>query len=270
MVIKKYLTKKNFNTANKKNKYIVIHYTGNNGDTAWGNCNYFQTYRGASAHYFVDEINIYQSIEDKNIAWHCETKGMPFKCSCRNNNSIGIEMCSDIVNGKYVITAQTKANAIELTKYLMKKYGIPAERVIRHYDVCGKQCPEPWVRVSSEWSDFKKKITESKPVTPVETKKFEYVTATVNGRECKFTGFNEKNENWVKATAILEVLGYKAKWNTTKKRVIAVKNNKETLLDIRTYISIDSISFCPLRELCEYLGYKVEWNKSTKKITITG
>lgn len=30
MVIKKYLTKKNFNTANKKNKYILIHYTGNN------------------------------------------------------------------------------------------------------------------------------------------------------------------------------------------------------------------------------------------------
>lgn len=60
------------------------------------------------------------------------------------NNDIGIEMCSDIVNGKYVITAQTKANTIELTKYLMNKYNIPASRLIRHYDVCGKQCPEPW------------------------------------------------------------------------------------------------------------------------------
>lgn len=72
MEIKKNLTTQNFNTGNAgRIKYIVIHYTANNGDTALANTNYFKSYRGASAHYFVDENNIYQSIEDKNIAWHC-------------------------------------------------------------------------------------------------------------------------------------------------------------------------------------------------------
>lgn len=72
MEIKKNITTKNFNVGNiNRIKYIVIHFTANNGDTALGNTNYFKEYRGSSAHYFVDENSVYQSIEDKNIAWHC-------------------------------------------------------------------------------------------------------------------------------------------------------------------------------------------------------
>lgn len=41
-------------------KYIVIHFTSNNGDTALNNCNYFSgANRGASAHYFVGDDGIY-------------------------------------------------------------------------------------------------------------------------------------------------------------------------------------------------------------------
>ena len=37
-------------------KWIVIHYTSNDGDTDEANANYFKTGgRGASAHYFVDD-----------------------------------------------------------------------------------------------------------------------------------------------------------------------------------------------------------------------
>lgn len=69
MEIKKNLTTQNYNTGViSRIKYIVIHYTANNGDTALSNTNYFKSYRGASAHYFVDETSVYQSIEDKNIA----------------------------------------------------------------------------------------------------------------------------------------------------------------------------------------------------------
>ena len=39
----------------------------------------------------------------------------------------------------------TVQSAIELTRYLMKKYNIPADHVIRHYDVTGKICPNPYV-----------------------------------------------------------------------------------------------------------------------------
>jgi N-acetylmuramoyl-L-alanine amidase CwlA len=30
---------------------------------------------------------------------------------------------------------------IALTKYLMKKFNIPKDRVVRHYDISGKLCP---------------------------------------------------------------------------------------------------------------------------------
>ena len=53
-------------------KYIVIHYTANDGDTAQGNCNYFRgANRNASAHYFVDGQEVWRSVRDGDKAWHC-------------------------------------------------------------------------------------------------------------------------------------------------------------------------------------------------------
>lgn len=51
-----------------------------------------------------------------------------------NQNSIGIEICVN-ANGDY-----NKAfnKTVELIKYLMGELGIPAERVVRHYDASGK------------------------------------------------------------------------------------------------------------------------------------
>ena len=104
MEIKKNLTTQNFNAGTQNRvKYIVIHYTANNGDTALSNTNYFKSYRGASAHYFVDENNVYQSIEEKNIAWHCGANTYYHK-ECRNHNSIGVELCSYINSkGRYAL-----------------------------------------------------------------------------------------------------------------------------------------------------------------------
>lgn len=160
------LTTRNYSTGSSTNriKYIVIHYTANNGDTAWGNTNYFKsTYRGASAHYFVDEKSIWRCVEDKNIAWHCGgglqgSNGHTYHNICKNSNSIGIEMCSRISNGRYYFKDETIINCIELTKYLMNKYNIPESNVIRHYDVTGKICPEPFVKSTSAWNNFKSKL----------------------------------------------------------------------------------------------------------------
>ena len=56
-------------------KYIVIHYVGATGG-AEANCKYYAGgNRGASAHYYVDfDGSIWQSVEDKDIAWHCGGK----------------------------------------------------------------------------------------------------------------------------------------------------------------------------------------------------
>ena len=147
-------------------KFIVIHYTGNNGDTAKNNTIYFKdVYRGASAHYFVDEKEIYRCVPDDSVAWHCGTLGTYWHPTCRNGNSIGIELCSKKdANGEFYFDPKTVANAIGLTMWLMQKYKIPAANVIRHRDVTGKNCPAPFVEHPEQWQEFKSKIA-NKPTT---------------------------------------------------------------------------------------------------------
>lgn len=147
-------------------KYIVVHYTAGNGDTAMNNAQYFHNNSGlqASAHYFVDEHSVVQSVRDTDGAWHCggplESPHHPLHNICMNRNSLGVEMCSDKVNGKYVITAQTVDRTVVLVRWLMDKYGIDVNHVVRHYDVTGKDCPEPWVRNPKLWEKFKTMLTE--------------------------------------------------------------------------------------------------------------
>ena len=168
--IKQNLTSVNYNVSSGRSiKYIVVHYTGNSTDTAYNNTKYFKSVnRNASAHYFVDDNNIYQCVEDKNVSWHCGDKlksgnGGSYYGKCTNYNSIGVEMCCT----NYDISAKTESNAIELVKYLMKKYNIPANNVIRHYDVTNKICPKPMVNNSTRWNNFKSKLggTASTPTT---------------------------------------------------------------------------------------------------------
>lgn len=158
------------NAANYKSgrtsgiKYIVIHYTANHRDTAKNNAVYFNRAEvKASAHYFVDEKEVWQSVKDTDTAYHCGTTGTYKHPSCRNGNSLGIELCSmKDNNGNYYFKDETIKNAAELTKTLMAKYNIPAENVIRHYDVTGKVCPAPMVKDANLWSEFKKMITTNK------------------------------------------------------------------------------------------------------------
>ena len=142
--------------------WIVVHYTANDGDTDTNNAHYFQgAGRGASAHYFVDEDSITQTVRDSDTAWHCGAeRGGSYFNGARNANSIGIEMCSDVVGGRYTITEQTAARTAGLVRSLMDKYNIPLSRVCRHYDVTHKACPEPWVRNPQLWEDFKRRLVE--------------------------------------------------------------------------------------------------------------
>lgn len=164
MEIHKNITSKNYSlgASTDRIKYIVIHYTGNDGDTAKANTDYFKSIsRAASAHYFVDENEIWQCVDDRNIAWHCGTNGAYRHSECRNKNSIGIEICSRKRGGEYFFLGNAVKNAVELTKDLMNKYNVPITNVIRHYDVTGKLCPEPYVRNESLWAAFKNALMDN-------------------------------------------------------------------------------------------------------------
>ena len=153
------------NTANIK--YIVIHYTANDGDTDEGNGNYFANNNvGVSAHYFVDDDSIVQSVPDNRIAWsvggkkYPNTKGAAYYGKCTNNNSISVELCDTKKNGVYDFTEATLKNAADLVMLLMEKYNVPIDRVIRHYDVNGKICPKPFVENEKAWKEFKERLTD--------------------------------------------------------------------------------------------------------------
>lgn len=156
------LTKVNFSNSNRgagQIKYLVKHYVGATGG-AKANCEYFQAYRGASAHYFVGHNGeIWQCVEENDTAWHCGAKSYKHK-SCRNSNSIGVELCvKKDKNGKWYYTDETKKAAVKLFAYLMDKYGIDVDHVLRHYDVTGKICGEPDVRKGNTvWKEFQKAI----------------------------------------------------------------------------------------------------------------
>lgn len=170
----KMISKFNFNLGSISRLdpgYIAIHYVGATG-SAKQNCEYYAGgNRNASAHYFVDHNgDVYQSVEDQNIAWHCGATTYRHP-ECRNANSIGIELCCrttgnpNNADANWYFEDATVASAIALTKELMAKYNIPADHVVRHYDITGKICPAPYVFNTGKhtWDQFQAAIRETSP-----------------------------------------------------------------------------------------------------------
>ena len=156
--INKKISKYNhYDMNNRKIKYIVIHWVGA-ASTAKNNADYFYSAdRSASAHYFVDDKEIWQSVLDKNAAWAVgggpldqaspyAKYGKKYFNKCTNSNSISIEMCcKKNSQGKLYITDETIDLTAELVQMLQKKYSISDKNVIRHFDVNGKLCPGTYI-----------------------------------------------------------------------------------------------------------------------------
>ena len=164
MVInKKPCNPQNYGGKRNGTKYIVIHYTSNKGDTAKNNADYFAREKvGASAHFFVDENQVWESVPESMTAWHCGAKHYKHP-ECRNSNSIGVEICMNDKTGK--IRQDSINNAAKFVRELMKKYNIPVGNVLRHYEITGKHCPAPMVDNPTLWQSFKNQLKESDPVT---------------------------------------------------------------------------------------------------------
>lgn len=163
-------------------QYICIHYVGAAGD-AKANVDYYSqpAVTSASADFFVGHTgDIWQYNPDpgKRYCWAVggarqSAYGGSFYGKAKNSNSVSIEMCVKTKSGKtkdvpanspdWYITDETLEAAIELTRCLMELYNVPAERVIRHFDVTGKLCPGVvgWNAPSgseSAWKDFQARI----------------------------------------------------------------------------------------------------------------
>lgn len=180
---------------NRNIKYIVVHYTaGSTSKTGAARNNalmFSDPSHGGSADFIVDDTEIVQYSPDVEnyLCWHAgiDYSGgtAEYHGKCTNANSIGIEICStnpnwskyDKANSpKWSFTAAAVARAAELVKYLMEKYKIPAANVIRHWDVCHKECPgvigwNPRSGSEAKWQDFKKLIGTSTTANTTATEK---------------------------------------------------------------------------------------------------
>lgn len=179
MEIRKNLTNVNFNFRNTIPRWIVIHNTANGTSqegTAYNNTVYFKDVnRNASAHYFVDDGDIvWQCVRDTDTAWHVGEAAS--RNGCYNTNSIGIEVC-ETAGGWF--TDKEVDTLRELVGGLMALYGIPPERICRHHDVTGKNCP--WYYTDDErWAELKARILEE-DMRPADVWEYNYMGSAPNG-----------------------------------------------------------------------------------------
>lgn len=144
-------------------QYIIVHDTDNTGyrADAYAHYTYFNNnYVEASAHYFVDDKEVIQTVDDNLVAWHSGDRyaGVTPKVpDAKNSNSIGVEMCVNR-DGNY---EKTYENTIKVVKELMKRHNIPASNVIMHNDASGKYCSRRMLDNPELWKNFKKELEKS-------------------------------------------------------------------------------------------------------------
>ena len=163
--------------GSNKIEFIVVHYLGvPNAD----NPNLYGG--GYGGHYNIKrDGSVYKAADPKTaVVWHCGgglqgSGGHSFHGICTNFNSIGIEcgVCYIDTSMKdasgdsdqWYFTTETQESLVWLVSKLMDEYGINFDHVIRHYDVTGKICPNPYVknnklRTSWTWEEFKSRLAE--------------------------------------------------------------------------------------------------------------
>lgn len=133
--------------------YIILHHTASAKsakDSAVAS--YLANSNAVSVHYVVwKNWDIYKLCEDDKIAWHAWVSQWEWKV-WMNNYSIGIEIVSDW----YEYTDDQRKSVRELVTYLMEKYNINKDWIIRHRDVAPKRKRDVWDNFwNNEYKTFK-------------------------------------------------------------------------------------------------------------------
>lgn len=136
-------------TALKKVKNIFVHYTANPRTSAAQNRSYFANLaltqeRSASAHLIIGyEGELIQCIPFDEQAYAVMT---------RNEDSISIECCYLSEDGSF--TWETYDTLVHTLAWLIDKYDLSAEDILRHYDCGGKMCPLYYVEHEEAWDQL--------------------------------------------------------------------------------------------------------------------
>lgn len=143
---------------------IVIHNTGNNNDTARGNCFFFgkegSNERNAGAHFFIDQNGtIGRSIPMNRSAYSVgNPKGAyspgPYAHDLDNSNTVSIELC-DIMSRE---PSEVMLESLDRLVAYIKKYCKNVRFVVRHYDIVRKDCPHLYVTDEKAWRKLQSRL----------------------------------------------------------------------------------------------------------------
>ncbi len=132
---------------------IFVHYTANPGTSAAQNRSYFANLamtheRSASAHLIIGyEGELIQCIPFDEQAYAVMT---------RNEDSISIECCYLSDDGSF--TEETYDTLVHTLAWLLDKYDLSTEDILRHYDCGGKLCPLYYAENEEAWEELRQDV----------------------------------------------------------------------------------------------------------------
>jgi N-acetylmuramoyl-L-alanine amidase len=225
-------------------EFIVVHTTGNSNSTAKNERAWLTNLsnnRQASYHLVVDEKEVIEVIPLNENAWH---SGDGSGLNSGNRKGVGIEICE-------LNYEKSLENAIELIVGLLKERNWGIDRLKRHFDCSGKNCPR---MMNSDgkwtgWYDFLK-VVESK----LKANSKKEVIVIVNNKQLDDKGILIENRTYVPLRAIGNAIGAKIGWNQqTQDASINGHIVDGIVIEGRTYV--------PLRVLGEIIGAKIAWDQ---------
>lgn len=169
----------------RKIQFLTIHYTAGTRSDKGVARNVAAMFanvgnRAASADFIVDDGEVVQyngdipnrycyAVGGARYSSMSTSLGGRYYGTCKNYNSIAIELCSRKANKKSLLATDTDwsispsvfENGAQLAAFLLKKYGIPFDHMIMHHEVNGKLCPQPWTLNETRlagWRQFQDRV----------------------------------------------------------------------------------------------------------------
>jgi len=271
------LTNKNARPGTKITpRGLVIHWTANEraGANAAANRNYFNNPTTvASAHYIVDDKQIIRCLPENEMGYHVGAKSykpgaLQKLSSYPNNCTIGIEMCVNQDADFHAMYQRT----LELTADILKRYGWGVDKLWRHFDITGKNCPAYFVSddfarrftgltAAQAWAKFKDDVHRLLTENP--QKSNESVDICRVQLSLNTSGLLAGGVSYLRVREIAEAVGATVDWDPTTKKVTV--NGKEL-----TVLNENGVSYAPARDLAAVLGLQVGWEGTTKTVTLKG
>lgn len=199
--------------------------------------------RIASWHICVDANEAYEAIPLNECAYHAgNDQG--------NNTSIGIEICMGSGFEQAIL------NTVELVVKMLKERGWGIDRLRRHYDWSGKNCPSGMSANNwKKWFEFKQMVAD-KLNDSIKPKVY------VNNILLNAEAIIKDGRVYAPVRAIGEAVGAKVGYNlNTKKPSI-------NGIEINDIITVNGITYTPVRTICEILKLKFDWFNDTKKLKV--